>query len=135
MTTYTEPYNIMIILFGIMGILSIIQLLVADFTGVAKGHVPGYPVENGHKRFLFRAVRAHNNTNESIAAFILLALFAIFSQANAYWCNAFASVYVLGRFMHMLFYYFDLRIMRSIAFAASIIGLISLFIISIISWF
>ena len=61
---------------GLTGLLLIIQVLVADVIAIKEKHTPGFPVEPGHHNLLFRTARAYANTNETIAAFALLALHA-----------------------------------------------------------
>ncbi|NJO12894.1 MAG: MAPEG family protein [Gammaproteobacteria bacterium] len=106
--------------------LFLVQLLVLDLTGIRAKHVPGTPIPADHNSFLFRATRAHANTNESIAAFILLTVIAVFASASSAWTNVSAWVYVAGRLGHMLCYYADLRAARSVAFAVSLLALLSL---------
>ena len=61
-----EPYNITVLVSGLTGLMMLIQILVADVAAIKAQHIPGYPVKPGHDSFLFRAARAHANTNESI---------------------------------------------------------------------
>ena len=119
---------------GLMALLTLVQLLVADFVGIAKGHRPGATVEHDHSDFLFRATRAIGNTNESIAIFMLAFAFALMSGANQFWVNAFCGVYVAGRLGHMLAYYADLRLMRSIFFGIALMALVAMLITGFLSW-
>lgn len=48
-----------------IGILLLLQLVIADVTAVRAGHVPGAPVDATRASKVFRAHRAHANTNES----------------------------------------------------------------------
>jgi uncharacterized MAPEG superfamily protein len=121
-------YSPVVWAFGVVGLLLLMQLLVADIAGVRAGHVPGSPVPADHGSFLFRAVRAHANTNETIAAFILLALFGIFRGASAEWLNGLAWLYVGARVAHMACYYADVRIMRSVAFVLAFAALLGMLI-------
>lgn len=109
--------------------LFLVQLLVLDLAGIKARHVPGTPVQADHASFLFRASRTHANTNESVAAFILLTVVAIFTSASPTWTNACAWLYVGGRLGHMLCYYADLRAARSVAFAVGLIALLSLLVV------
>ena len=79
-------------------------------------------------------MRAHANTNESLAAFILLALFGIFSSAAPAWINALSWVYVAARLAHMLCYYADLRLARSISFGIGLAALVGLLVTGVGSW-
>ena len=120
---------------GAIGLLLLIQLLVVDIAGIRSRHVPGTPVTAEHGVFMFRATRAHANTNESVAAFVLLSLFGIFSSASASWLNVLVWVFVLGRVAHMICYYADQRMLRSVAFAVSLAALFCIFIVGALPWF
>jgi uncharacterized MAPEG superfamily protein len=119
---------------GASGALLLVQLLIADLAGVKARHRPGTPVEANHGNFLFRATRAHANTNESIAAFILLALFGMLSAASSAWLNALSWAYVLARSAHMLFYYAGFQLPRSIVFGASLLALFGMLIVGVSAW-
>jgi uncharacterized MAPEG superfamily protein len=104
------------------------QAVVADVAGIRAGHVPGMPVASGHDDFLFRATRAQANTNESLAAFVVLSLAAMLLGANPWWTNVLTWGFVVGRVGHMLAYYGDQRMVRSAAFAlgfACLVGLLA----------
>jgi uncharacterized MAPEG superfamily protein len=111
------------------------QLAVVDVIGIKTRHSPGHPIPANHNDFLFRASRAHSNTNESVAIFILFVAFSILSSANPEWLNISALVYLAGRIAHMLFYYSNLKLLRSISFAVSLLGLMGMFVVGILSWF
>ena len=113
--------------FGAAGVLLLLQLLVADVAGIRAGHVPGAPVDADHGRFLFRAVRAHANTNESLAAFALIGLFGVAAGASPAWLGGAAWVYVGARLGHMLCYYVNWRLARSIAFGIGVAALLAMF--------
>lgn len=129
-----ETYYITVLTIGIVGLLSLAQLLVADLSAIKQKHTPGYPINPNHENFLFRATRAHSNLNESIAIFILFALFGIFSSCSPYWLNTFSSIYLISRILHMSFYYADLKLARSVSFGLSIISLLGMFVVSIAKW-
>ncbi len=129
-----DPYKITILVAGLTGLLLLIQILIVDIVAIMKRHIPGHPVETDHDSFLFRATRVHANTNESVAAFILFALFGVFSESNALYLNIFSVVYFIGRVSHMIFYYWNAKIVRSISFALSIIGLVGMFVSGLIVW-
>ena len=133
MPEFLLPYTGVIGAFGAAGVLILLQMLVADFAGIRSRHVPGTPVPPDHGLFLFRAVRAHANTNESVAAFVLLALFGIFSAANAQWLNGLAWTYVGARIAHMLSYYADQRLLRSVAFGIGLLALLAMAAVGVFS--
>ncbi len=120
------PYTTTICALGAMGALLVTQILVLDVAGIRAKHPPGAPVPVDHGSFLFRATRAHANTNENIAAFILLALFGLLSAANPGWLGTMAWVYVGGRVGHMLCYYANLQTLRSVAFGIGLVGLLGM---------
>lgn len=126
MTELLLPYHHVITAIGATGVLLLVQILVVDFAGIRARHVPGTPVAADHGVFLFRAVRAHANTNESIAAFVLLALFGMLGGAQPQWLGILAWAYVGGRVAHMLCYYANLRLLRSIAFGISLLALLGM---------
>ena len=123
MQPWVAPYELTVFAMAATAALFLIQLLVLDLAGIKSRHVPGTPVQADHANFLFRASRAHANTNESIGAFVILAVVAILSSASAAWANNCAWLYVAGRVGHMLCYYADLRLARSVSFAVSLLAL------------
>ena len=102
--------------FGIIGGLLLVQLVIADIIGIVNKQPPGTPIPADHSTLLFRAHRAHANTNESVAAFLALTLFAIAVSAPPFWLNTLCLAYIAGRVGHMLCYYANLKILRSIFF-------------------
>ncbi len=126
MSEWLLPYQIVVGALGATAALLLVQILVVDVAGIRARHTPGTPVAPDHGLFLFRAVRAHANTNESIAAFVLLALFGILRGADAVWLGVLAWIYVGGRAAHMLCYYADLRLLRSAAFAVALLALLAM---------
>jgi len=130
-----DPYKITILVSGLTGLMMLIQILIADVAAIKEQHTPGYPVNPDHNKFLFRAARAHANTNESIAIFVLFALFGVLSASNAFYLNIFSVIYIVSRIAHMCFYYGNVKLARSISFPLSLIGLIGMFITGLISCF
>lgn len=127
-------YGTSILVLGLSGMLFFIQLLVADITGIKQGHTPGMTVTAGHESFLFRSNRAFANSNETVGIFVLFILFAIFSSANPVWVNSLSLMYLFGRIGHMIFYYANFQLMRSVSFVVSAIGLIGIFFSGIMRW-
>lgn len=124
-TSWSAYSTVLMALAGI-GVLSLVQLLVADLVGILSRHRPGHPVAADGSSFLFRAVRAHANTNESLPAFTVLALVAVFVAVPAGAANALCAVYFLGRLAHMVCYYLGWSLARSLSFALSVVGLVGL---------
>ena len=130
-----DPYKITLLVAGLTGLMMLIQILIADVAAIKEQHTPGYPVKPDHTSFLFRAARAHANTNESIAVFVLFLLFGVFSASSALYLNAFSSIYLVSRIAHMCFYYGNFKLARSISFPLSLIGLIGMFITGLMTCF
>jgi uncharacterized MAPEG superfamily protein len=126
MMELVAPYSTAVASYVVMGVLVLIQVVVADAAAMGAGHVPGMPITGGHDDFFFRATRAHANTNENLATFLLLSLAAILLRANAPWTNGFVAVFVVSRAVHMLAYYADQRTLRSTAFVVGAVCLIGL---------
>lgn len=131
---WIEAYHATVLAMGAAGGLLLLQMVVLDVAGMKARHPPGVPVPPDPRNFLFRATRAHANTNESIAAFALLALSGILSSASPAWLNGLAWTYVLARVGHMLFYYANQGLLRSSAFAIGLIALIGMFAVSLMAW-
>lgn len=112
-----------------LGALVYTQVLVVDVAQIKAKHVPGMPVTDGHKSFLFRAVRAHANTNENLGLFLLLMFTAVLLQANTAWVNGLAWVFVAARALHMACYYARWGIARSVAFGAGLAAQFGLLIV------
>ncbi|MCL1092316.1 MAPEG family protein [Shewanella kaireitica] len=132
---FIEPYKITVLVMGLAGLIFFIQLVILDVIGLKTKHTPGHPISADHNDFLFRVSRALSNTNESVAIFILFVAFSILSSANPVWLNISAIVYLAGRIAHMLFYYSNLKLLRSISFLVSLIGLMAMFVVGILAWF
>ena len=131
---FNEAYKITVLVLGLSGFLFWIQLALVDILGIKLKHTPGFTVEQSHSSFLFRANRALFNSNESIGILILLSLFAMLSSANPEWLNGFAVAYFVGRVLHMVCYYLNLKLLRSASFAISFVALLGMFIIGALSW-
>ncbi len=117
------PYAPAVAGLALAGSLLLIQLLVADFAGIRARHRPGMPIEADPARFLFRASRAHANTNESLAAFVALLAAGVLAGADPRWLNGLVGLYLLGRLGHMVCYYARLELARSVAFGVSLLAL------------
>jgi len=128
------PYAPTIWAMGAIGGLLLVQLLVLDLTALRARHRPGTPIDPDHSNFLFRAARAHANTNESIAGFILLAFFCVLSAAPAGWVNALSWVYVLARISHMLCYYVGVHLLRSLSFAVGLTALFGMLVVGVLAY-
>ncbi len=133
MPEFAQPYLYLVIAFGVCGGLLLLQLLVADIVAAVGGHIPGTSVHESHDVFLFRAVRAHANTNESIAAFVLIGVFAMFVSAPPTWVNGLALVFVGARIGHMATYYADLRSLRSACFVVGLLALLGLLSVGLLA--
>lgn len=118
------------VMVGVAGLL-LVQLLVADVVGILRKHTPGMPAEGGHANLLFRLNRAYANTNETLAAFALLAVAGVLLGATPAWLNSLALLYIAGRVAHMLCYYLRWSTARSAAFGVSLIALLGMLVVDI----
>jgi len=125
---FTELYNPTIVAMLAMGFLLLLQLLVADIAAIKAGHKPGHPIAPDGDTFIFRAARAHANTNESISVFMLFALAGMLAGSNPELLNPLSWAYVVCRVAHMVAYYAGLKLPRSIAFGISLVFLMGMFI-------
>ena len=81
--TILVNYDLTILSLGAMGLLLLVQILVADIVGIRAKHLPGSPIHADHGDLLFRASRTVANTNESIALYVVLILFCMLNGADA----------------------------------------------------
>jgi len=132
--TYLVNYETTILVFGLIGLMQLVQLLVADVSAIRAGKTPGFSTGPDHGSFVFRAERAFMNTNESVTIFLLFAGFSIMSSANPGWLNSLSVAYGVSRLMHMLFYYFDVKLARSAVFVVSLFALAGMFIVGLMQW-
>lgn len=107
-----------------------IQFAVADVAGIRAKHIPGMPITTGHRDFLFRATRAHANTNENLPLFLLLFLACVMGGASAQWTANWVWVFVIARLGHMLCYYADQRLPRSGAFVVGTVAQVGLLVLA-----
>lgn len=116
-----------ILALGVFGLVYLLQLVVADLAGIFAHRVPGSPLEGGHDDFLFRAIRTHANTTESVGILLLLALFAMLAGGDPFWTARVLWVFVLLRVLHAAFYYLNFPLVRGGMFLASLLALATLF--------
>jgi hypothetical protein len=64
MAEWLTPYAATVVAIGATSSFLLIQILVADFAGIRARHERGTPISADHDDFLFRASRAHADTNE-----------------------------------------------------------------------
>jgi len=128
MTQLATSYSSVLAAWVAVGLLYIVQAVVADLTAVRLKHAPGMPVAGGHDDPLFRVTRAQANTNENLPLFVLLTAAAMLlgnapgATANCAWA------FVVGRVIHMLAYYADLRPIRSAGF---VIGFVAMCVLAV----
>lgn len=133
MSELFAAYQGVICSLGLLAALMIVQMLVVDFTAIRRKHEPGMPVTEGHSSFLFRAVRAHGNSNESLPTFLLITAFAVAVGANAHWLNTLACVFVAARAGHMLCYYANWQILRSVSFGIGLLAMIGMLVVGLVA--
>lgn len=128
------PYKLTVLVMGLSALLFLLQLLIVDVVAIKAKHTPGYAIKDDHNSLLFRSHRALANSNESIGILILLIAFAVLSSVNPTWLNGLAVLYLVARFAHMLFYYLDLKALRSTAFGFSLLALFGMFVTGLLAW-
>lgn len=133
MPEYLIAYQSTFLALGLLGLLSLIQLLIADVVGILRRHAPGTPVESDHANLLFRTHRAHANTNETLGAALLISAFAIARNGDPTLIQYTVWAFLGFRSLHMLAYYFDKRLARSGAFALSFLALLILFGVGVLA--
>ena len=121
-----QIYELTIYAIGALALLLLFQLLVADVVGILSKHTPGSTIAGGHSDLLFRVSRTVANSNESIAIFVLAALFCILSGASPTYTAYGAWGFVLSRVLYAIFYYSNLQILRSTIFGISLLCLLGL---------
>ncbi len=122
-------YESTILAMGVLAVLMLTQLLVADAVGIKAKHSPGSTVIPNHDDFLFRSTRTVANTNESIAIFLLASIFCIFSQANPTHTAIASWGFVASRAIYAACYYLDFRLLRSTSFGISLLFLVALLVV------
>lgn len=133
MEVMINSYEITVLSWGALGLLLLVQLIVADVVGIRAKHPPGAPVPADHGNLLFRTTRTVSNTNESIAIYIVLVLFCIFSGADAAYTGYLSWGFVASRAAYALCYFFDQRTLRSICFGVSLVVLVALLVTGIVT--
>ena len=128
MSILLEAYASTTAALGTMTLLLLVQLVIADITGITWKHTPGTSVAEDHGNLLFRAVRTVANTNESIAIFICALLFCVLSGASPDYTAYGAWAFVTFRLIYAICYYSNLQTPRSIAFGFSLLSLVALLI-------
>ena len=114
---------------GTMALLMLLQVLVADFVGIRNRHVPGSGLSGGHEDAFFRVARTVANTNETIAIFLLAALFCVWAGASESATAWAAWAYVGARGAYAVCYYCNLQTLRSTCFVISLLALLALLVI------
>ena len=130
MDTVASQYQATLIALVAIAGLVLLQLIVADLAAIRAKHKAGIPIPPDFSRFYFRAARAHANTNESVAVFVVLALVGPILAVNPLWLGLLSWSYIACRVAHMLAYYANKKLARSIAFGLSLVALLGMFIAS-----
>ncbi len=130
----TQMYESTILALGAMALLMFAQLIFADMVGIKSKHPPGGLVATDHKNLLFRATRTVANTNESVAIFVLAALFCILSSTSPN-LTAYASWgFVAARLLYAVCYYNNFQVLRSVIFGISLLFILALLLIGLAVW-
>ena len=129
-----SAYSESVIALGVLAVLMLVQLLIADVIGIKQKHIPGTSVPSDHKLLLFRATRTVANTNESIGIFLVAFVFAVLSGASTSWVGYSVWGFVIARAIYALMYYADRRMMRSIVFVFVLLSMLSLIAAGMAVW-
>lgn len=122
------PYASTILGVGVLAALQIVQQLVADVVAIRNRHEPGTALVGGHDDLLFRSARAFANSVENTGLFLLTLAFAVLREANPTWVDGLVWGYVAARAGHMLCYWFDLRLVRSLFFTVGVVAVLGLLV-------
>ena len=133
MPSVIEPYAGSVAAFGAAAALMLVQLVIADVTGIVRKHAPGTAVREDHSDVLFRVTRTVANTNESIGIFVCALLFCVLAAASPWYTAVAAWAYVGFRLVYAICYYSNLQTARSIAFGLSVASLLALLIIGTVT--
>lgn len=120
------PYASTIFAVGVLAAVQVLQQLVADFVAIRRKHEPGMPACGGHDDLLFRSSRAFANSVENTGVFLLVLAFAVLRGTDPTWVDRLVWVFVAGRAGHMLCYWFDVRLARSLFFTLGLLAVIGL---------
>ncbi|MCL4410408.1 MAG: MAPEG family protein [Gammaproteobacteria bacterium] len=100
-------YHTTFVWLGILLAMIMLQWLIASYTKASQpGAIPGLPPRDaGHRSFVFRAWRTHQNTLENAGTMIGGCLFAVLVGANPSLLAILMAVMVIARILHMVLYY------------------------------
>jgi uncharacterized MAPEG superfamily protein len=132
-TDIGQTYQFTLYAMTAMTLLMFVQVIIADVVGIRSQHTPGASVPADHSDLFFRVTRTVANTNETIAIFILAVAVCLFSGASPTYTAYAAWTFVIARAAYAVLYYGNLKVMRSVVFAISILALACLLIIGLIS--
>lgn len=127
------PYSSAITALGTLSVVMLVQLLIADVTGIRQRHTPGSPVDADHNSILFRVTRTVANTNESIAIFICALLFCMLVAAHPTYTGYAAWTFVIARIVYAGCYYSNQQLLRSSVFGLSLLALAGLMVLGFIA--
>ena len=126
---FLDQYALAVSALGAIGLLMLLQLVVADVVSIRRRQVPGAPVPADHSDSLFRVTRTVANTNESIAVFLVAWLYAVFSGASPALAGYAAWAYVAARVVYALCYYGNRPTLRSISFGLALLSIAALLLV------
>lgn len=121
-----NAYELTIYSWGVLALLMLVQMTIADVIGIQAKHTPGTPPKQSHDNALFRASRTVANTNESIGVYLVIALFCIFNGADATYTGYLSWSFVIGRAIYAVCYYTNQTTLRSTVFGITLLALAGL---------
>ena len=113
------PHRPALVLIAYMVLIVLLQGFVsAFFRNAVEKFQPGETLPANHASATFRQVRAFENSLENAPLFILTAALAIAIGVSAGWVWWTASIVLVSRALHWLFYTINAPTLRTAAFAA-----------------
>lgn len=126
---FIAPYASTVFAVGVLAAIQVLQQLVADLVAIRRKHEPGTALPGGHDDLLFRSGRAFANSVENTGVFLLTLAFAVLREADPSWVDRLVWAHVAGRAGHMVCYWLDARLARSLFFTIGLLAVIGLLVV------
>lgn len=128
-----SPYASTILAVGVLAALQVLQQVVADMVAIRRRHEPGTALPGGHDDLLFRSGRAFANSVENTGVFLLVLVFVVLRATDPAWVDRLVWTYVASRAGHMLCYWFDARLARSLFFTLGLLAVVVLLVMGFLA--
>ncbi|BCE03368.1 MAPEG family protein [Marinicellulosiphila megalodicopiae] len=126
-----QEYFLTFVALIVIAFIFLLNVFIFDATSIIKKQQPGFPIEPNHESFLFRSHRALSNLNETLSLFLILAFVGILMQVNSNWLGFSALVYSISRFLYVVCYLFNIKLMRSMCFGIGLLALCCMFVVNV----